>query len=219
MYPVVAGYILQTLSFTFFTLNRREEKINIKEIKTSPCPKDVFIILPSRSEGIILITGTWNPWMKFFRCAYSDSKINIKLFILPFIFPFKTPVKINNYSRIWIFFLRNPNPFPILAQKDLKPIHFIPIQKLVACLGDDIPAIRFGNQGDRPGVAFRYPSICQIFFQSSRLFLFSAPSCLIGSREREFFLSGSKLTTSKRSAFFLLPCVSAHFFLGDGLRN
>lgn len=157
--------------------------------------------------------------MKFFRCAYSDSKINIKLFILPFIFPFKTPVKINNYSRIWIFFLRNPNPFPILAQKDLKPIHFIPIQKLVACLGDDIPAIRFGNQGDRPGVAFRYPSICQIFFQSSRLFLFSAPSCLIGSREREFFLSGSKLTTSKRSAFFLLPCVSAHFFLGDGLRN
>ena len=157
--------------------------------------------------------------MKFFRCAYFDSKINIKLFILPFIFPFKTPVKINNYSRIWIFFLRNPNPFPILAQKNLKPIHFIPIQKLIASLGDNIPAIRFGNQGYRPGVAFRYPSIFLFLFQSSRLLLFSAFGCLVRSREREFFLSGSKLTTSKRSAFFLLPCVSAHFFLGNGLRN
>ena len=157
--------------------------------------------------------------MKFFRCAYFDSKINIKLFILPFIFPFKTPVKINNYSRIWIFFLRNLNPFPILAQKDLKPIHFIPIQKLVASLADNIPAIRFGNQGYRSGVAFRYPSICQIFFQGSRLLHGSAPSCLIGSREQGFLLSGSKLTTSKGSAFFLLPRMRAHFFLGNGLRN
>ena len=86
-------------------------------------------------------------------------------------------------------------------------------------MGDNIAAIRFGNQGYRSGIAFRYPSICQIFFQSSRLFLFSAPSCLIGSREREFFLSGSKLTTSKGSVFFLLPRMRAHFFLGNRLRK
>ena len=86
-------------------------------------------------------------------------------------------------------------------------------------MGDNISAIRFGNQGDRSGIAFRYPSIFLFLFQGSRLFLFSAFGCLVRSRERDFFLSGSKLTTSKGSVFFLLPCVSEYFFLGNGLRK